>query len=136
MMVVGFTDNFLPPTFCHHPHQVIAAPSSTSYAVESSPLLTSVATIIADATTKDSVPKVTEMTEQHVALHTLSAAAVTAAPNVTAPVPESTGTIRTQAAMADVNAATVQAVQAAIEAARQQGALPYTMCLRNTPPKL
>lgn len=55
-------------------------------------------------------------------------------PNVTAPSAEGAPS-RAPSVNVDVSAATVQAVQAAIEAARQQGALPYTMRLRNNPPK-
>lgn len=56
-------------------------------------------------------------------------------PNVTAPSAEGAPPSRAPSVNVDVSAATVQAVQAAIEAARQQGALPYTMRLRNNPPK-
>ncbi|KAH9383842.1 hypothetical protein HPB48_025612 [Haemaphysalis longicornis] len=60
-------------------------------------------------------------------------AAIVVPPNVTAP--SSSSETITRAVSVDVSAATVQAVQAAIEAARQQGSLPYTMRLRNNPPK-
>ncbi|KAH7960097.1 hypothetical protein HPB49_016936 [Dermacentor silvarum] len=121
--------------------QVITASAGTaqtsSYTVEGSAATPLVASIVADAAAAAAALKPVEGG----ALPKAIAVAVTTAtgadnsvgpPNVTAP--SSSETI-TRAVSVDVSAATVQAVQAAIEAARQQGSLPYTMRLRNNPPK-
>ncbi|XP_054919967.1 helicase domino isoform X3 [Dermacentor andersoni] len=121
--------------------QVITASAGTaqtsSYTVEGSAAAPLVASIVADAAAAAAALKPVEGGTLPKAI----AVAVTTAtgadnsvvpPNVTAP--SSSETI-TRAVSVDVSAATVQAVQAAIEAARQQGSLPYTMRLRNNPPK-
>lgn len=121
--------------------QVITASAGTaqtsSYTVEGSAATPLVASIVADAAAAAAALKPVEGSTLPKAI----AVAVTTAagadstvvpPNVTAP--SSSETI-TRAVSVDVSAATVQAVQAAIEAARQQGSLPYTMRLRNNPPK-
>lgn len=122
-------------------YQVITASAGTaqtsSYTVEGSAATPLVASIVADAAAAAAALKPVEGSTLPKAI----AVAVTTAagadstvvpPNVTAP--SSSETI-TRAVSVDVSAATVQAVQAAIEAARQQGSLPYTMRLRNNPPK-
>ncbi|KAH7957104.1 hypothetical protein HPB52_015293 [Rhipicephalus sanguineus] len=118
--------------------QVIAASAGTaqtsSYTVEGSAAAPLVASIVADAAALKPVEGGTLPKAIAVAVTTATAGTDNSVvpPNVTAP--SSTETI-TRAVSVDVSAATVQAVQAAIEAARQQGSLPYTMRLRNNPPK-
>ncbi|KAH7997483.1 hypothetical protein HPB51_026406 [Rhipicephalus microplus] len=118
--------------------QVIAASAGTAqtstYTVEGSAATPLVASIVADAAALKPVEGGALPKAIAVAVTTAAAAADNSVvpPNVTAP--SSSETI-TRAVSVDVSAATVQAVQAAIEAARQQGSLPYTMRLRNNPPK-
>lgn len=104
---------------------------ASSYTVEGSAATPLVASIVADAATlkpmEGALPKAIA-----VAVTTATGDSAIVPPNVTAPSPSET---ITHAVSVDVSAATVQAVQAAIEAARQQGSLPYTMRLRNNPPK-
>nr|XP_037289148.1 mediator of RNA polymerase II transcription subunit 15-like [Rhipicephalus microplus] len=117
---------------------VIAASAGTAqtstYTVEGSAATPLVASIVADAAALKPVEGGALPKAIAVAVTTAAAAADNSVvpPNVTAP--SSSETI-TRAVSVDVSAATVQAVQAAIEAARQQGSLPYTMRLRNNPPK-
>lgn len=104
------------------------ASATTTYTVEGSgnPLVATIVTTEAPVKTVDAASAKTA---------TSAAVAESAPPpNVTAPSTES-APARAPSVNVDVSAATVQAVQAAIEAARQQGALPYTMRLRNNPPK-
>ncbi|KAH6932897.1 hypothetical protein HPB50_010505 [Hyalomma asiaticum] len=121
--------------------QVITASAGTaqtsSYTVEGSAATPLVASIVADAAAAAAALKPVEGSTlpKAIAVAVTTAAGVDSTmvpPNVTAP--SSSETI-TRAVSVDVSAATVQAVQAAIEAARQQGSLPYTMRLRNNPPK-
>lgn len=127
-----------PTPGCRVLHQVIAASAGTaqtsSYTVEGSTAAPLVASIVADAAALKPVEGGTLPKAIAVAVTTATAGTDNSVvpPNVTAP--SSTETI-TRAVSVDVSAATVQAVQAAIEAARQQGSLPYTMRLRNNPPK-
>lgn len=127
-----------PTPCCRVLHQVIAASAGTaqtsSYTVEGSAAAPLVASIVADAAALKPVEGGTLPKAIAVAVTTATAGTDNSVvpPNVTAP--SSTETI-TRAVSVDVSAATVQAVQAAIEAARQQGSLPYTMRLRNNPPK-
>lgn len=113
-----------------------SAAQASSYAVEGSaaagPLVASIVTDAAALKPGEggALPKATIA----VAVTTATGdAAIVVPPNVTAP--SSSSETITRAVSVDVSAATVQAVQAAIEAARQQGSLPYTMRLRNNPPK-
>lgn len=126
-------------------HQVIATPSATqtsaaSYTVEASgnPLVATIVTSDAAAIKSPEGPVVSgvlQVGKTAAATTTATAGETSAPPNVTAPSSEALTRPATTSVTMDVSAATVQAVQAAIEAARQQGALPYTMRLRNNPPK-
>lgn len=152
IVIVLFFLRHILPAYCKRPrlscplppvatvlHQVITASAGTaqtsSYTVEGSAAAPLVASIVADAAAAAAALKPVEggTLPKAIAVTTATGADNSVVPpNVTAP--SSSETI-TRAVSVDVSAATVQAVQAAIEAARQQGSLPYTMRLRNNPPK-